>query len=340
MRVFLLLLLTDIYNYPLLNLRFFHRGRLCRGLLDLSSPAHINWALWLHVFCHDVLIEHTIKINKQKQQNSPHFSQIWTGDVVFAWSASQTPRPQGTHSAFTFLGRLLCRVQPFAAEVTLRKHSCFSGIWCHHGTTPPVLIFNKDKTFISQLETVRAWQSQVHEDEINSADCFAVWFTVRRCPLGLERWLMTDEESLCPYQWAVSGCYDKVKCILLTHATWHTSHEWPQSVINHPSPRSHQGRHNSGSHSLSPEPGARTTESCLFSLLEPWKAVFLYQPTHIYWNNKPQSSTCTRLPPLTVIFMFTPLKLNRNESGASSPRWINCMGWGKTGVRSSKSGPR
>lgn len=54
---------------------------------------------------------------------------------------------------------------------------------------------------------------------------------------------------------------------------------------------------------------ARSTETCLFSLLEPWKAVFLYRPTHIYWNNKPQSPTCTRLPQLTVIFMFTPLKL-------------------------------
>lgn len=28
--------------------------------------------------------------------------------------------------------------------------------------------------------------------------------------------------------------------------------------------------------------GASSAETCLFSLPEPWKAVFLYQPTHIY----------------------------------------------------------
>lgn len=158
--------------------------------------------------------------------------------------------------------------------------------------------------------------------------------------LGPEQWHITHEESLCPYQWALSGCFDKVKCILLSHATWHTSHERPQSVINLPSPRSHQGRHYSGSHSLSPEPEPWSTETRLFSLLRPWKAASLYQPTHIYWNNKPQSSTCTRLPQLTVKFMFTPLMLNRNESSASLPRWINCTGWEKTGVRSSKSSSR
>lgn len=64
-----------------------------------------------------------------------------------------------THATFTFLGRSFSRVQLFAAEVTLRKHSCFSRIWCHHRTTPPVLIFNKDKTFIGQLQTVRAWSA-------------------------------------------------------------------------------------------------------------------------------------------------------------------------------------
>lgn len=77
-----------------------------------------------------------------------------------------------THSSFTFLGVLFCRVQLFAAEVTLRKHSCFSGIWCHHRTTRPVLIFNKDKTFISQLQTVRAWRLREREEEINKCWLF------------------------------------------------------------------------------------------------------------------------------------------------------------------------
>lgn len=162
-------------------------------------PALVDWYLWSHFIIlapflpctyqlsfmsfNDVLIEQ-IKTIKRPPLHPGMF-----------WLPGQHLRPLGqkdiipyfknnnnagihSHSTFTFLGRLLCRVQLFAAEVTLRKHSCFSGIWCHHRTTRPVLIFNKDETFISQSQTVRAWQLQVHEEEINSADCFSLWFTV------------------------------------------------------------------------------------------------------------------------------------------------------------------
>lgn len=136
-------------------------------------------------------------------------------------------------------------------------------------------------------------------------------FTIHLCLLS------SDEDGLCAYRWAVSGCCDKVKCTLLTHATWHTSHKWPQSVINQTLPEV-TSRQTQLRLSLTKSwARSRSTETCLFSLLEPCKAVFLYQPTHIYWNNKPQSSTCTRLPQLTVIFMFTPLKVE--------PQWAQCQ---------------
>lgn len=185
--------------------------------------------LWSHVQHHTTLRGH---------EATPSFPIFYKNNKAFSCI--------DTHSTCTFLSGMLCRVQLVAAEVTLRKHSCFSSVWCHHGTTPPLLIFNKDETFISQLQAVRALQLLEHEDEINSSGCF---FSCVICTAMLRWWLITDEESLRPYHRAMSGCYDKVKCTLLTHATWHTSREWPQSAINRPSPRSHQGRHNS--HSLS-----------------------------------------------------------------------------------------
>lgn len=207
-----------------------------------SSPAHVKWTIPLQPELNQVCCDQCVRPLGQRNTSAFPISTTYNAkDSVY------------THSIFTFPGSLLFVVQVFAAEVTLRKHSCFSQI-CRHRTTPPVLIFNKDETFISQWQSVRAWWLQEHKEEINSTDCFlgVIYWTL--LSTGLQQWQITDEESLCPYQWVVSGCYDKVKCILLTHATWHTSHEWPQSVINHPSPRSHQGRHNSGAHSLSSEP--------------------------------------------------------------------------------------
>lgn len=161
-------------------------------------------------------------------------------------------------------------------------------------------------------------------------------FTVHRCPLGLEWWLMKKAFVLITEQWVgvmiKSSVYywlmqldtpvmSDPKASLTTLPRGHIKADTTQALTHHKS-------------------WARSTETCLFSLLEPWKAVFLYQPTHIYWNNKPQSSAWTRLPQLTVIFMFTPLNFNRSESSASLPWWITCTGQGKTGVRSSKSSPR
>lgn len=103
-----------------------------------------------------------------------------------------------------------------------------------------MLIFNKDKTFISHLQTVRRKNKyKCMERRWTGLTVFSMWFTMR--------WVWR-----CGKSWMKqSKSYDKGKCISGTCAIWHTSHEWPQSIIKPPSLRSHQGRHNSGSHSLS-----------------------------------------------------------------------------------------
>lgn len=138
----------------------------------------------------------------------------------------------------------------------------------------------------------------------------------------------TDKASLCPYQWPVRRSCDKVDYIIVIHATWHTSHEQPQSTIRRPSQRSHQGRQNSGSHSLTLGQIQIHRDLSIFApaRAEEKGSVSLSADSHIYWNNKPQVSICTSLPLLTVIFMFTPLSFNRTESHARERRWISCRG--------------
>lgn len=95
----------------------------------------------------------------------------------------------------------------------MRKHSCFTNVWCHHKTAPPMLIFNKDQTFISHLQTVR----EKHKVEINSVDCFPLrlkfylfifYFFTRS--LANNWW-----RNFCPYRTAVSGCYCKCKMYMI-----------------------------------------------------------------------------------------------------------------------------
>lgn len=96
---------------------------------------------------------------------------IWGCIIVLKTIIKYKPSPD-THSQFTFPGGTHSRVQPFAAEVTLRKHSCSSVAWCHRRTTPPLLIFNKDKTFISHLQAVGPQQLLERGEEINNSTSF------------------------------------------------------------------------------------------------------------------------------------------------------------------------
>lgn len=110
-------------------------------------------------------------------------------------------------ASITFLFNVLCGVQLSAAEVTMRKHSCFTTVWCHHKTARPVLIFNKDRTFISHLQTVR----EKHKVQINWADCFPVGFKLSFLFFQIRSLANKWWRNFCPYQWAVSGCYCKGK---------------------------------------------------------------------------------------------------------------------------------
>lgn len=196
-----------------------------------SSPAHVKWTIPLEPELNQVWCDQCLEVTRT-HQHSPVLTTNNAKDSVYA------------RSTFTFLGRLLCRIQVFASEVTLRKHSCFSWI-CHHSTT---------RTSVDLY-----WRQNLHQSVTVCQELIltgtrsgdkqpwlfvgVIYYTLQSTGLG--QWQVTHEESLCPYQWVVSRCYDKDKCILLTHATWHTTHEWPQIAINHPSPRSHQGRQNS-----------------------------------------------------------------------------------------------
>lgn len=157
----------------------------------LSSPAQTRWDLWrplYHNWSRYVVIA---------------FPAFWTLRLYYCLKNNNKARASfDTHSSFTFLGRTLGRVQLFAAEVTLRKHSCSSTIWCHRRTTPLLLIFNKDKTLISHLQAVGPWQLLERGEEINSSGRF--FGVIYRASLSVRPGVATDEESLCPYHWAVS----------------------------------------------------------------------------------------------------------------------------------------
>lgn len=137
-------------------------GRLCWSLLASSPhPAQTSPDLWW------------LPHHKRSRHVVIAFCAfgLWGCIIVLKTIIKYKPSPD-THSPFTFPGGMHSRVQPFAAEVTLRKHSCSSVAWCHRRTTPPLLIFNKDKTFISHLQAVGPRQLLERREEINNSTCF------------------------------------------------------------------------------------------------------------------------------------------------------------------------
>lgn len=124
--------------------------------------------------------------------------------------------------------------------------------------------------------------SMNNESRSESSDFFRGRFTARCCQLTVERrpcW-RTRKTLVLINEQRVGVLIKSSVYYWLTQLDTAVMRE-PRASLTKASPRSHQGRRSSGSHSLSPEPEPDPQRPVYFLCSSLGRQAFLYQPTHI-----------------------------------------------------------